>query len=76
MGFLFGRQSDICVTYGSRVQRQYCRLAIACLLAWILLAQLSVNVQWDLPWQPVSGLLNINEQNHAVRTFWPAGIPK
>ena len=39
------RQSDIFVAYGSRAQRQYCRLAIACLLARIILAQLSVNVQ-------------------------------
>ena len=45
--------------YISRVQRQYCRLAIACLLAWIILAQLSVNVQLNMSLQLVNGLTNI-----------------
>ena len=61
---------------GGAAQRQYCRLAIACLLAWILLAQMLVNVQWDLPLQLVRVLLNINEENRVVQPSCAAGILK
>ena len=73
---LWQAERHFCSLMAHGRQRQYCRLAITCLLTGILSAQMLVNVQWDLPLQLVRVLLNINEQNHVVRPSCAAGIPK